>query len=288
MAGVTGRDTVADRLEAALGSRPARLSPLAGASTGAVYRADLGDGRAVAVKHGQANLAIEARMLADLAAESGLPVPSVLYADPDLMVMEFIPHDGTGAPGAAQAHAAVLLSALHAVPRPFFGYGYDTVIGVLPQPNPKADRWVPFFRDHRLLAMAGAGLAEGTVTSVLHRRLEALAARLDSYLDEPRHPALLHGDLWTGNVLYRGDRVVGMIDPALTHGHPEIELAFATLFGTLGERFFKAYAERAPFDWDFFDLRRDLYTLYPLLVHVRAWSAGYARGIEAVLDRLGL
>lgn len=281
-------DALTGQVASALGHRPSRLTPLSGASTGAVYRADFGDGRAVVVKHGQANLAIEARMLADLAADATLPVPSVLFADSDLLVMDHIPHDGTGAPGAAQAHAAALLSALHAVPRPFFGYGYDTVIGILPQPNPKADRWVPFFRDHRLLAMAEAGLAEGTVTPVLHRRLEGLAARLDRYLDEPPHPALLHGDLWTGNVLFRGDRVVGMIDPALTYGHPEIELAFATLFGTLGERFFKAYAERVPFDWGFFDLRRDLYNIYPLLVHVRSWSAGYARGIESVLDRLGL
>lgn len=287
MAGVTPRD-LPDRLADALGGRPSRLTPLSGASTGAVYRADLTNGESVVVKSGQAHLAVEARMLTDLKALSDLPVPTVRYVDDRCLVIDHIRHDGTGAPGAAQAHAGGLLAALHTVPRPHFGFDYDTVIGVLPQPNPLADRWVPFFRDHRVLAMANAGLADGTVSRQLHRRLEALAGRLDRYLEEPPHPALLHGDLWTGNVLYEGDHIVGIIDPALTIGHPEIELAFATLFGTVGDRFFRAYAERAPFDWDFFDLRRDLYTIYPLLVHVRSWSTGYARGIEAVLDRLGL
>ncbi|NNG05079.1 MAG: phosphotransferase [Inquilinus sp.] len=281
-------ETLADRIEAAIGRRPVAVEPLAGGSTVEVLKVALAGGEQIVAKSGQGNLAVERFMLDDLARLSDLPVPAVLYGDDTLLLMDYVEHDG-GAPGAAaQAHAADLLAALHTVPRDGFGYAGDTVIGRLPQPNPPGDRWVPFFRDHRLLHMAERGHAEGTVGTVLRKRLEALAGRIDRYLDEPPHAALLHGDVWTGNVLTRGDRIAGFIDPAIYHGHPEIELAFATLFGTFGEPFFRRYAERAPFAPDFFELRRDLYNIYPLLVHVRYWDVAYARPIEATLARLGL
>jgi len=285
-------DPLLGRVGAALGVEARTARPLAGASTVRVARVDLADGRTVVAKHadgrGRADLALEAWMLGELARETALPVPAVLHAGDDLLVMAHIDNDG-GAPGAeAQAHAADLLAALHGTPRPRFGYARDTVIGQLPQPNPWTDRWVDFFRDHRLLHMTREGHREGTVSDRLRDRLEALAGRIGRYIDEPAHPALLHGDLWTGNVLARGGRIVGLIDPAIYIGHPEIELAFTTLFGTFGEPFFRRYAERAAFAPDFFELRRDLYNIYPLLVHVRYWDEAYARPIERTLDRLGL
>ena len=93
--------------------------------------------------------------------------------------------------------------------------------------------------------MARAAEAEGALPAKLLIRLERLAERLPDYLTEPAHPSLLHGDLWTGNVLVRGDRVAGFVDPAIYYGHPEIELAFTTLFGTFGAAFFETYENAA-------------------------------------------
>ena len=279
---------LAGRIEAAIGRRPVSAEPLSGGSTVAVLKVTLADGDAIVAKAGHGHLANERYMLDELARLSDLPLPEVLYGDDSLLLMTHIDHDG-GAPGAAaQAHAAELLAALHTMPREHFGYSRDTVIGQLPQPNPQGGRWVDFFRDHRLLHMTEAGHREGTVSDALRRRLEALAQRLDDFIAEPAHPALLHGDIWTGNVLSRGGRIAGFIDPAIYCGHPEIELAFATLFDTFGEPFFRRYRELAPLEPGFFELRRDLYNIYPLLVHVRYWDVSYARPIEATLSRLGL
>ena len=227
-------------------------------------------------------------MLGELACDSTLPVPAVQLSEPDLLVMDFIETDGGGITPQVERHAALLIAALHAAPRRCFGYERDTLIGPLPQPNPQMDRWIPFFRDHRLLAMARAAQAEGKLPAKLLVRLERLAERLDTYLSEPRDPSLLHGDLWTGNVLVRGQRIAGFVDPAIYCGHPEIELAFTTMFGTFGQAFFEAYEALLPLEPGFPELRSALYKLYPTLVHVRLFGSAYLPPIERTLARLGL
>jgi fructosamine-3-kinase len=286
-------DALKQRIEAALGARimEARPMPVGFGLDGLAAR--LGDGRRVAVKARRgaadgAGLELEAYMLRELERLSDLPVPHVHHAEPGLLVMAFIETDGRGITESAERHAGALIAALHAVPRPHFGYERDTLIGPLPQPNPRRERWVPFFRDQRLLHMAGMAHRAGNLPSDVLHRIERLAARLEDHLPEPAHPSLLHGDLWTGNVLTREGRIAGFVDPAISFGAPEIELAFATLFGTFGRPFFEAYESALPLEPGFFELRRDLYNLYPLLVHVRLFGASYLGGIDRTLARLGL
>ena len=256
------------------------------------YRVDLADGRRLAVKaragSGHADLTLEAYMLDELARQSTLPVPHVHVAEPDLLAMDFIETGGGGITPSVERHAAELIAALHATPRSFFGYERDTLIGPLPQPNPKSESWIPFFAEHRLLAKARAAEAEGRLPAKLLVRIERLAERLPGYLTEPSHPSLLHGDLWTGNVLVRGGRVAGFVDPAIYYGHPEIELAFTTMFGTFGRAFFDAYENLLPLSRDFHEIRCAIYKLYPTLVHVRLFGAAYIPPIEQTLSRVGL
>ncbi len=68
----------------------------------------------------------------------------------------------------------------------------------------------------------------------------------------------------------------------------EIELAFTTLFSTFGNPFFDRYREQRPLDEGFFELRRDLYNLYPLLVHVQLFGSGYLSAVERTLKRFGV
>jgi fructosamine-3-kinase len=120
----------------------------------------------------------------------------------------------------------------------------------------------------------------------MFHRIEGLAERIEDYLIEPAFPSLLHGDLWTGNVLVRRERIAGFVDPAIYCGASEIELAFATLFGTFGDAFFESYVSSIPLEPDFHELRAGIYNLYPRLVHVRLFGSGYLAGIDATLTRL--
>jgi len=279
---------VIERIERAAGAAVRNSASLGGGCIGDVRRVDLADGRTLVAKLGGLNSGLEREgfMLRYLAAHSALPVPEVLEADDALLLMTYLRGGGRIDDG-AQSHAADLVAALHAIPGPAFGFPCDTVIGGLAQPNTETDRWVDFFRDHRLLAMARTALDAGRLPGDLMDRLEILAGRLDQWIDEPPAPALIHGDMWTGNVLCDAGRITGFIDPAIYHADPEIELAFTTLFGTFGDAFFARYREHRPLAPGFFETRRDLYNLYPLLVHVRLFGGSYVASVAQTLRKLG-
>lgn len=271
-------------IEQATGRAIRGVQPLSGGCVGEVRKVLLDDGGAVVAKLGP-GLEPEGWMLRYLAAHSRLPVPTVLLDDDSLLVMAFV--DGRdGLDSRAGGHAAELLAALHGITAPAFGLERPTVIGGLPQPNPWTPCWRDFFRDQRLLAMAAEALRAGRLPAALMRRIETLAARLDDWLDEPAAPALIHGDAWGGNILCRDGRVAAFIDPALYYADPEIELAFGTLFGTFDQGFFRRYDELRPIRAGFFELRRDLYNLYPLLVHVRLFGGSYVGQVDTVVRRL--
>jgi len=279
--------SIDDRIGAALGARVAASRPLSGGCVGDVRLVTLDDGSRVVAKVGAGDasgLATEGWMLGYLSEHSGLPVPRVLHTSGSLLVMEHL----TGLSAfdeRAERHAAELLAALHGVRGESFGLERDTLIGGLPQPNARADRWVPFFAEHRLVEMGRQAAEAGRLPAQTLGRLGDLAGRLDDWLDEPERPSLIHGDVWSGNVLAEGGRITGFLDPAIYYAHPEVELAFITLFGTFGRAFFQRYGELRPIRDGFFEARRDLYNLYPLLVHVRLFGGGYLAQVERTLDR---
>ena len=143
------------------------------------------------------------------------------------------------------------------------------------------------FRDQRLVSPAGVADEAGRVPGEVRARLERLAGKMDELVEEPEHRCLIHGDVWGGNVLARGDRIAAFLDPAIYHADPEIELAFIAMFDTFGERFFRRYGELREVRPGFFEARRHLYNLYPLLVHVYFFGGGYVRRVNDTLRSFG-
>lgn len=278
---------VRGRLLAGAGLRVSKVSPLSTGNNAALSLAETDDGRAVVIKQARpgAGLDIEGYMLRLLAERSDLPVPAVHLAEDALLVMDYLEARGR-LDAAAQRHAADLVADLHGRTGDLYGLDRDTLIGPLHQPNPQGTDWIAFFRDHRLLHMATSALEEGGIDRGMMRRIDRLAGRLSDFIDDPAPPTLIHGDMWGGNVLAGQGRIVGFIDPAVYYADPEIELAFATLFGTFGRAFFDRYNEHRPLRPGFFEIRRDLYNLYPLLVHVRLFGGGYVGQVSGILQRL--
>ncbi len=281
---------LAEGVEAHLGERLLSARPLGGGCIGEVYKAELSDGTPLVAKvdrEGEAHLDREAYMLRYLRERSGLPVPEVYHGSETLLLMEFVEGDSRFSAG-SERHAAELLTGLHGVTWESYGHEKDTLIGSLNQPNPPTEGWVEFFREQRLLYMASVAHDAGRLTLEDRRRVERLAGRLEDYLQEPERPSLIHGDVWSANVLAKGDRITAFLDPAIYHADPEIELAYVSLFNSFGDDFFERYVEARPIRDGFFEERRYLYSLYPLLVHVYYFGGGYTYSVRSTLNRLGV
>jgi fructosamine-3-kinase len=217
----------------------------------------------------------EARGLELLAgAGCGLVVPRVIdWSDEpsaDFLLIEHLETAPRG-PGFDEALGRGL-AALHRETADAFGFDLDGYCGLTPQPNPWTPDWPTFYAEHRLghqLSLARSrGLGErvaGVVARVI-ARVPALVA--------PGPPSLIHGDLWSGNVLSTAEGPA-LIDPAAYFGHREAELGMMKLFGGFSDRVYAAYDEAWPLEPGWRD-RLDLYALYHALNHYNLFGGGYA------------
>jgi fructosamine-3-kinase len=281
---------VAEGVEAHLGERMLSVRPLGGGCIGEVYRAELEEGTPLVAKvdrKGESHLEREAYMLRYLREKSDLPVPEVYHGSETLLLMEFV-EGSSHFSKEAERHAAELLAALHGVTSATYGHERNTLIGGLNQPNPPTESWTDLFREHRLLYMANVVHEAGRLPAEDLLRVERLSEKLDELIEDPNPPALIHGDVWSANVLAREDRITAFLDPALYYADPEIELAFISLFDSFGNTFLERYAEIRGIDRAFFETRCDLYNLYPLLVHTYYFGGGYLNSVRNTLNRFGI
>ena len=153
-----------------------------------------------------------------------------------------------------------------------YGFDKDNYIGAGHQKNTPKDSWIAFFRECRLepqFKKAQRYFDNGFIKNVI-----SLLDKLDEILTEPEHPSLLHGDLWSGNIMTNSKGKAMLIDPAVYVGHAEADLAMTELFGSLPRQFYKAYEETNPLQQGYKD-RRDLYNLYHLINHLNLFGNSY-------------
>ncbi len=213
-------------------------------------------------------------------ADDGVPCAPVLAVDDTSLTLRRLP---TAAPSAQAAHEfGMRLARTHdagadgfgAPPRGWTGPGF---FGPLHQPLPMSygchRRWGAFYARERLTPMAQR--AEPLLGRAGRDAVAAVATRCESGdFDDDDVPARLHGDLWSGNVLWTPDGAV-LIDPAAHGGHRETDLAMLTLFGLPHlQAVIEGYRSVHPLRAGWRD-RTGLHQLYPLLAHVALFGAGY-------------
>ncbi|QGN06079.1 fructosamine kinase [Halorhabdus sp. CBA1104] len=280
MASIAGQ--VADGLDA----ESTGCQKLDGGMIGRVYRIDFAERSPVVAKTGETPLSVEAKMLEYLAEHSALPVPDVLWASDELLVIEHVAGESAITPP-VERNAAEHVAALHDVTAEAVGFPFDTLVGSLDQPNPWRENWIAFFRAQRLVPQLRGAREDGPLGDDLAARVQAVADDLEDLLSQPAEPALLHGDVWRTNVLAAEGEVRAFLDPATYYGHPEIELAYIDWTETFGNPFFDRYRSLRSIEPGFFESRRFVYRLYPLLIHVGLFGEEYLPGLEATLAELG-
>ena len=229
-------------------------------------------------------LAAEAEGLHELAKSGAIRVPEVIRLTEDFLVLEFIP-TATNPPTNFWSKLGRQLANLHAYSQKIPGFHQDNFIGRSPQKNHRTSNWKDFFWQSRLLPQWEMAMQRGVPNKIklLWQKLEILwSATLEGSSPQA---SLLHGDLWSGNVLVsnNGDPVV--IDPAVYYGDAEADLSLTYLFGGFPAKFYDAYHEIRPKS-EGFVRRQKVYQLYHLLNHFNLFGNSYAQSVESCLGEI--
>ena len=222
-------------------------------------------------------------------AASEIAVPRVIAAaasrgdDPAFLIIEYLEPAGRGkVPDDEKLGRG--LAAIHRTGAEKFGFDSPTYCGLTRQENRWRHSWVEFFRDQRLRPLVDTLSRDRGLPAADQRLYERLMARLPDLLPPPGAPAsLIHGDLWSGNVLF-GATGPALVDPACAYADREMEFGITTLFGGLSPRAFRAYEEAWPLPAGWKE-RNPLYQLYHLLNHAVLFGGHYADDARRIATR---
>lgn len=233
-----------------------------------VARLTLADGRPVIAKRGPM-VEEEAHMLATIRA-AGVQVPATLAVEKGLLLLEELPSSGRIA--RSWGELVDVLDHLHRPTSQRLGWDADYAFGPVAISNGRTDDWIAFWAEKRL----------DCHLPHIEPHLADRVSRLADLLPMAPPAALLHGDLWGGNILIEENHVSGLIDPACYYGDREVDLAMLSLFDQPPVAFYDACG-LAP-GWQ---ERQPVYQLWPLLVHVRLFGGAYHQQAGACLSALG-
>lgn len=165
------------------------------------------------------------------------------------------------------------LAAVHSTSSTKYGLDHDNYMGSLEQYNDTCTDWLDFFIRSRLGPQIKLARDHNRMGKEPVQLFERLYTRLpDLLVTEP--PALIHGDLWSGNIMTDSQGMPALIDPAVSFANREMDIAMTQLFGRLPAEFYDVYNNAFPMSPGWQE-RLDIYNLYPLLVHVNLFGGGY-------------
>jgi fructosamine-3-kinase len=268
-----------------------------------LHRGILPDGRSVFVKRG-GDFTAEAAGLRWLGAAGAVAVPEVIEPDDasaagrneggegaggreeiggDRLVLEWIEQ------GPASAEAAERfgrdLARLHLAGADAFGAPWRGWIAELPLDNSPAGDWPSFYVSRRLLPFVRRARDDGRLPEADVRLLDSAMSVVPDVSGPPEPPSRIHGDLWSGNVLWSARGAV-LVDPAAHGGHRETDLAMLALFGAPRlAHIVGAYRDEAPLADGWRD-RVALHQLHPLLVHVCLFGEAYRSSLLEAASRV--
>jgi fructosamine-3-kinase len=260
------------------------VQPIAGGDVADAYRGTAPDGSAVFAKTRtgapEGFFEAEAAGLQRLRDSRTVRVPDVVGVGTDGLVLRWV--DAGEPTVVAAADFGESLARLHATTASAYGAERDGFIGALPLDNTFGDDWPRFYVERRLQPYVSALSADD------RRHLDEVCAAIDELAGPTGSPALLHGDLWSGNLLWAAEGGVWLVDAAAAHwGHPETDLAMLALFGAPHlDVILSAYQAVTPLP-EGWRARLSLHQLHPLLVHAAMFGGGWgARAGAAALDAL--
>lgn len=217
-----------------------------------------------------------------MAGVKGVKVPEVLSVSEARLQMTAV--YSTAPSGTLFQALGKGLALIHDLPQSQVGFHRDNYIGLNPQKNGESDNWGDFFLEYRLgyqVEMISDTRLREQFSETLHEKGDILAEWLNEHAGAP---ALLHGDLWSGNVMF--DRESSwLIDPAVYYGDPEADLAMTEMFGGFGKPFYQAYEAVRPLSAHY-GRKREIYNLYHFLNHYNLFGGAYLASCQKAFNSI--
>ncbi|PWK47307.1 fructosamine kinase family protein [Pleionea mediterranea] len=278
------KSSIRNWLETQLSSKVLQIEPVSGGCINQAYCVRLASGQTVFVKINEtcAMFDAEASGLTAINQTVSNFAPDVLHYCDEALVLEWL--TPASSDESFWQSLADQLALMHQYKGHSFGFDCDNYCGATPQPNPEYSCGIEFFAEQRLLYQAKLALNAGLLSGKNLMAIERIAGQLHRWLPK-QPPVLLHGDLWSGNVMAT-TAGAKLIDPACYFGMAEADMAMTLLFGGFSASFYDRYAEQSDIASDWQD-RAELYNLYHLLNHLNLFGGQYQSAVQRVIGRYG-
>ena len=196
------------------------------------------------------------------------------------LILEFINDNGASY---SNKKLGENLAKMHSITSNHFGLESDNYIGSIPQQNSLKKSWLSFYIEMRLQPLVKICFNHNRLNKGDIRLFEKLYLELDKIIPKEA-PALLHGDLWQGNIISDEYSEPTLIDPAVYYGHREMDLSMLLLFGSISEQTIETYNDIFPLEKNWKE-RTDIHQLYPLLVHLTLFGESYLKPIQGIVGK---
>lgn len=200
-----------------------------------------------------------------------IKIPQVFAVSQKQLVLERI--DSVSANSEQWFKFGQALAKLHQVSQKFYGFSSDNYIGLNPQKNILSPNWGDFFFEYRLMYQVSL-IQDKTIKEDFAKILNNKKSALIKFLNQNcQQASLIHGDLWSGNVLFDKNNA-WLIDPAIYYGDREADIAMTEMFSGFNSEFYKGYDSIFPRSPDYQN-KKTIYNLYHYLNHYNLFGDGY-------------
>ena len=210
--------------------------------------------------------------------------PKVAFKTNELLIMSFIKNNNIKNKDFQKILANEILK-IHKITNKRYGFDFDAQIGGLKQSNKFSENWLDFFREERLNMIFEKINTSHSMPKNINLKIEKLLNDLQNRIPKKTKISLLHGDLWSGNILFNDGKLVGFIDPGIYFGHNELEISYLTWFKYVDDTFLDFYSDQFKIDKYYYKYEA-IYQLYFSLLNVYLWSREYIKDTEKLLDKI--
>jgi protein-ribulosamine 3-kinase len=227
----------------------------------------------------------EAAGLNALRVASSFIVPAVIkcgiVGDQQYLLLEWIE---TGKANASfWENFGAALASLHQHTQQLFGWVDDNYIGSIIQSNDQHIQWHSFYANGRIMPLVKRLFDHAALSKQDLASADMFCKNLEQLMPNER-PALVHGDLWSGNFMISENATAAIFDPAIYYGHREMDIGMTKLFGGFDHSFYDAYNNTFPLEKDW-EKRLAVSQLYPVLVHAVLFGGHYINQARETIHR---